>query len=126
MAEVLLRFGSGTRQREAVSVRLQRIHELAGASGAVERLIIFGSYVTAKPEPNDIDLLLVLREDFQLDEADEAVRLLFDHARATEEYGASIFWLRPSMLVLETLEEFLAHWQIKRDRTRRGIVEVRL
>jgi len=40
-------------------------------------------------------------------------------------FGASIFWIRPSMLLLESLEEFIEHWQIKRDRTRRGIVEVR-
>ena len=29
------------------------------------------------------------------------------------------------MLFLETLEEFIAHWQIKADGTRRGIDEVR-
>jgi hypothetical protein len=28
------------------------------------------------------------------------------------------------MLVLDTLEEFINHWQVKRDLGRRGIVEV--
>ena len=37
----------------------------------------------------------------------------------------SVFWVRPSLLFLETLEEFIAGWQVKRDQTRRGIVEVR-
>jgi hypothetical protein len=50
---------------------------------------------------------------------------LFDHISAAEEFGASIFWMRPSMLILETLDDFINHWQIKRDRTRRGIIEVR-
>ena len=77
-------------------------------------------------DPNDVDVLLVLSDDFQLDEADEATRLLLDHMRAAEAFGASIFWLRPSMLIQETLEDFIAHWQIKRDRARRGIVEVRV
>jgi hypothetical protein len=36
-----------------------------------------------------------------------------------------VFWIRPALLVLETLEEFIAHWQITRDQTRRGLVEVR-
>jgi hypothetical protein len=40
--------------------------------------------------------------------------------------GLAMTWLRPSMLFLETLEEFIEHWQIKRDMTCRGIVEVRL
>jgi hypothetical protein len=77
-----------------------------------------------KPNPNDVDLVLVLADDFNLQTCDEETRLLFEHTRATEEFGASIFWIRPSMLLLETLEEFIAHWQIKRDRTHRGIVEV--
>jgi hypothetical protein len=53
-----------------------------------------------------------------------ATRKVFEHVEAEEEFGASIFWIRPSLLLLETLDEFLSHWQIKRDQTRRGIVEV--
>jgi hypothetical protein len=30
------------------------------------------------------------------------------------------------MLILDTLDEFIEHWQIKRDRTRRGIEELLL
>jgi hypothetical protein len=68
--------------------------------------------------------VLVLADDFNLQACDEETRKLFEHMQAAEEFGASIFWIRPSMLLLESLEEFIAHWQIKRDRTRRGIVEV--
>jgi len=34
------------------------------------------------------------------------------------------FWLRPQMLIGESVEDFIAYWQTKRDRTQRGIVEV--
>jgi hypothetical protein len=51
--------------------------------------------------------------------------VLFDHARANDELGASIFWIRPDMLLGEPLEQFLAFWQIKRDGRRRGVVEIR-
>ena len=91
----------------------------------MDRVIIFGSYITTKPDPNDVDVVLVMRDDFEVQACDEATGRLFDHTRAAEAFGASIFWLRPSMLCLETLEEFIEHWQIKRDSTRRGIVEVR-
>lgn len=94
-------------------------------TGKLDRVIIFGSYITAKPDPNDVDVVLVMRDDFELQACDDTTRRLFDHTEATEEFGASIFWLRPSMLFLETLEEFIEHWQIKRDLTRRGIVEIR-
>lgn len=125
MDEVVARFGSGTVQREAVTRRLLRIYELAKGSGKLERLLIFGSYVTTKPEPNDVDIILVMSDDFQVAACAQPAKQLFDHERAAETFGASIFWIRPSMLFLDTPEEFLAHWQLKADGTRRGIVEVR-
>jgi len=125
MDEVLVRFGGGTPQRQAVTVRLLHICELANATGSMDRLVLFGSYITAKPDPNDIDILLVMRDEFDIEACDKPSRGLFDHARAAEKFGASIFWIRPALLLLETLEEFITHWQIKRDGTRRGIVELR-
>ena len=125
MDEIRARFGYGTPQRQAVTARLLRIYHLAAATGKLDRVIIFGSYITTKPDPNDVDVILVMHDDFEVHACDAATRRLFDHTQATEAFGASIFWLRPSMLFLETLEEFIEHWQIKRDLTRRGIVEVR-
>jgi Family of unknown function (DUF6932) len=125
MDEVLAQFGSGTAQRQAVTARLQRIYHLARATRKLERLILFGGYITAKPDPNDVDILLVMRDDFDVQVCDEESRPLFDHPRAAGAFGASVFWIRPALLVLETLEEFIAHWQVTRDQTRRGIVEVR-
>jgi hypothetical protein len=125
MDEVLAQFGSGTAQRQAVTARLRRIYDLARATRKLERLILFGSNITAKLDPNDVDIILVMRDDFVVQACDEESRPLFDHPRAAEAFGASLFWIRPALLVLETLEEFIAHWQITRDQTRRGIVEVR-
>jgi hypothetical protein len=50
---------------------------------------------------------------------------LFDHQHADDRFGASIFWIRPAMLLLaESLDGFIARWQLKRDGGRRGILEV--
>lgn len=122
--EVMAQFGSGTPQRQAVTARLQHIYHLARATGKLERLMLFGSYITAKPDPNDVDIILVMRNDFDVQACDEKSQQLFDHRRAEETFGASVFWIRPALLVPETLAEFIAHWQITRDQTRRGIVEV--
>jgi len=123
--EVISRFGTGTPQREDVTTRLQRIYQLAKSTGKLERLVIFGSYITTKLNPKDVDVVLVFYDDFDLTACDEETRKLFDHGKAEDEFGASVFWIRPSMLILETLDQFIAYWQIKRDRTLRGIVEVR-
>jgi hypothetical protein len=125
LAEVMVRFGHGTNQRAAVTARLRRIYDLAVATGALDRLVVFGSYVSDIPVPNDVDVILVMREEFNPDSCPVESLVLFEHGRAGAELGASIFWVRPGMLLGEPLEQFLAHWQRKRDGTLRGLVEIR-
>ena len=125
LGDILARFGSGTAQRAAVTDRLQRIYQLAMATGYLDRLVVFGSYVSDASEPNDVDVILVMRNEFRSENCPAQSAVLFDHARANDELGASIFWVRPDMLLGEPLEQFLTFWQIKRDGRRRGIVEIR-
>jgi hypothetical protein len=122
--QVMARFGVGTIQRQDVATRLGHIYILARATGKLQRFIIFGSFITDKPSPNDVDIMLVMHDDFASDACGEETGRLFDHTRAASEFGASIFWIRPSMLILESLSEFINHWGVKRDGTHRGIVEV--
>jgi len=103
---------------------LQRIYQLVAATCKLERFVIFGSYITAKPQPHDVDIVLVMKDDFSMDACDEPTRILFDHQRAEGELGASVFWLCPSVLLRGSLEDFLLGWGTKRDLTLRGIVEV--
>lgn len=123
--ELVAQFGTGSIQRRAVTARLQRIFDLAVGTGRLDRLIVFGSYVSDKPAPNDVDVILVMRDEFHLNLCSPDALALFDHNRAASELGASIFWIRPGMLLGRPLDEFIAHWQVKRDGRRRGIVEVR-
>lgn len=120
-----MRFGIGTDRRREVAAHLLRISKLAKATGKLQSLIIFGSFVINKPAPNDVDIVLIMRDDFSLDDCDEESGKLFEHSQAASEFGASIFWIRPALLFLESLDEFIMHWQVKRDGTRRGIVEVK-
>lgn len=108
-----------------MSDRLRRIHAPATATGHLDRLVIFGSYVSDVEEPYDVDVILVMRGDFTSSSCPAQSLVLFDHARADEELGASIFWIRPDMLLGEPLDEFLTLWETKRDGSRRGIVEIR-
>jgi hypothetical protein len=97
--EVVARFGQGTAQRQAVTDRLRKIHRLALANGSLDQLIIFGSYVSDQPAPNDVDVILVMRNDFRSESCPTESSVLFDHARADVELGASVFWVRPDMLL---------------------------
>ena len=63
-AEVLFRFGSTTRRRGLLALRLRRWIQLAMLIRAA-RVLVDGSFVTAKPEPEDVDAVVLLPADFQ-------------------------------------------------------------
>ncbi len=65
-----------------------------------------------------------MAEGFSLDKCPSESLALFDHPVAQARYGASIFWTRSNTLMSETVDEFISYWQIKRDGTQRGIVDV--
>jgi hypothetical protein len=123
LAEVIARFGHGTAQRMAITARLEPIYELARRTGAVQRFIIFGSYVTAAPNPRNIDIFLVMQGSFQPHDAPSEVQGLFRHDTAQSELGASIFWVNAETSFADT-EDLVIGWQTRRDLQRRGIVEV--
>ena len=102
----------------------RHIFVLAQRTEHLSRLIVFGSYVTDKLNPNDVDVILVMDDEFRLEHCPIEAKGLFDHATAQARYEASIFWVRPGLLFGETIEDFVSYWQIKRDGLKRGIVEV--
>jgi hypothetical protein len=124
ISEVVQRFGADVGKRALVTRHLLHIYDLAKRTGHLQRFIIFGSYVTTKVEPNDVDVVLVMDDSFSLRDCPVESAGLFDHAIAQARYSASIFWTCPSALIRETLEDFIAYWQIKRDNSQRGILDV--
>jgi hypothetical protein len=94
LSEVLERFGSGSPQRMLVGLRLKRIYNVAWATGHLARCVVFGSFVTAKPIPNDVDAFLLMEDTFDMSQLTGETQLLFDHAVAQMRFGASVFWLR--------------------------------
>lgn len=52
-----------------------------------------------------------------------ASRLLFEYGSAQDHFGCSVFWVR-RMAAMGGEEAAMKDWQIKRDGTERGIVEI--
>ena len=63
-ADVTFRFGSSNRRRRRLVLRLRRWIRLARSVGA-KRLLVDGSFVTAKELPNDIDAVVLIPDDFE-------------------------------------------------------------
>ena len=85
---------------------------------------MFGSFVTAKHEPNDVDVFMIMDDNFDMGALAGESRLLFDdHGTAQSHFGASVFWMR-RMAAIGGEQAAIEDWQIKRDGTERGIVEI--
>ena len=123
LEETLARFGTGHAQRITVGERLERVYRVAASTGHLARFVVFGSFVTNKPQPNDVDVFLVMDDEFDGDKLDGESALLFDHAAADAHFGASVFWVRrPTALGGERAT--VEYWQAKRGGGQRGIIEI--
>jgi Family of unknown function (DUF6932) len=106
-----------------VAKRLEHVYETARSTGQLARFIVYGSFVTQKREPNDVDVFLVMEDTFDLGRITGEARLLFDHLVAQNHFGASVFWTR-RLGCLGGEQAAVEDWQRKRDRGKRGIVEI--
>ncbi len=121
--EVTFRFGSSSPRRRRLVLRLRRWIELIRVTGA-RRLLVDGSYVTAKVDPHDIDAVVLLPLDF-----DEQIARGHEAALELEEMLLS---RRPEELFAAEDEADWDEWVEFFGRTRepdgrrKGLVEVLL
>ena len=112
-----------SRERQILFERIARIHGIAAATRHLARFVVFGSFVSEKPVPNDVDIFMVFDDTFDASACDHETMMLLDHATADTYFGASVFWLRrPAAFGGE--QATIDFWQTKRDGSRRGIVEI--
>ena len=123
LREVLAQLGQGSPRRVAIASRLGRIEDLARSTGHLARFIVFGSFVTDTPHPNDVDVFLLMEDSFDLNSLAGEARLVFDHADADAYFGASVFWTR-RLAAFGGEQAAIEFWQTKRDGDLRGIVEI--
>ena len=116
-------FGTGSARRKLLIGNLENIIELAKSTGKLERVIVWGSFVSNKEFPQDIDLLLIMSDDFDVDANPPEVKRVFGYAQGRIAFNADIFWTKSS-IGEEVIDLWLETYQMTRDFESRGIVEV--
>jgi predicted nucleotidyltransferase len=87
-------FGIGSARRKLLIGNLENIIELAKSTGKLERVIVWGSFVSTKEFPQDLDLLFIMRDDFDVSATAPEVRKVFDYAQGRIAFNADIFWAK--------------------------------
>jgi predicted nucleotidyltransferase len=116
-------FGTSSARRRLLIVHLENIIKLAKSTGKLERVIIWGSFVSSTEFPRDLDLLLIMNDDFELDAIPLDVKRIFNYVQGLILFNADIFWTKSSVDE-EAIDLWLETYQITRDFKSRGIVEV--
>ncbi len=91
------RFCGSSLRRQWLSGRLRTLLELAASTGELRRVFVWGSIVTAKPAPKDLDVLLIMGQDFEVDRVAPPAQGVFDSVRARLMFKADVFWARASI-----------------------------
>ena len=123
LSEITDRFGVGSDRRRVLVMRLHRVYQIAHGTDRLARFVVFGSFITDKEDPNDVDIFMIMDDEFDITATDADARLLFEHAGAQDHYGCSVFWVR-RLAAMGGEQAAIEDWQIKRDGTERGIVEI--
>lgn len=118
-------FGKQTPRREHLMGRLHELIRAVRMTGRVKAAFVFGSFVTDKPFPRDLDVLLFMREGFdqEFQALAEPERAVFDHERARLRFEADVFWATEA-IGQEEFASWLGVYQRNREMVECGIVEV--
>lgn len=121
--EVFARFATPSARRQWLGEQLRSLLALAKSTGQLARVFLWGSCVTSKEGPNDLDVLLVMTVEFAVEALPAQAQVVFDHVQARLRFQADVFWTKAS-LDPQVLHLWLDTYQTGKDFTRRGIVEV--
>jgi hypothetical protein len=122
-ADAVFRFGTTTKRRRRLALRLRRWLELA-RTVAARRFLVDGSFVTAKEEPADVDAIVLLPIDFQ--------KQIDRGAAAAMELEEMLLTRQPEELFAAEDDADWVDWfeffsrTREADGRRKGVVEIRL
>jgi hypothetical protein len=102
---------------------LKRLCEEARRSGIVRRILIGGSFVTSKPEPNDFDCIVVLDPSINRQELRPREYNIASRRTACRLFGGDVF---PVVDGSPEYDEIVNLFQSTRGGERIGIVEIDL
>jgi len=95
--EFINHFGSYSARRKWLGDRLRELLSLVKSTGQLERIFVWGSFVSSKESPNDVDILLLMKKEFQLERTSEDAKNIFDHVHARLRFHIDVFWSKSSI-----------------------------
>lgn len=106
--------------------RFKQLVAMARRSGIVERLVVGGSFVTSKPEPNDIDIVIVLPNDLDFDALTPSQNAVTNRSALRRDLKTGALDVTTVRSETSQMDLVLEFFQSTRDNKQVGVVEVKL
>jgi hypothetical protein len=110
-------------RRISICRRIRQLFDEVRRLGFVKRMLVAGSFVTAKPEPNDFDCLLILDPEVRQRELRPFEYRVVSRGAARKAFGGDVIALTAGSSECDEYLEFFAH---NRNGDRIGLVEIEL
>jgi hypothetical protein len=124
LEEIRIRFGASTPRRQFLFRQLQMVVSQLLATGSVNQIYLFGSFVTGKVSPNDIDLFVVMKAGFSTAHLGGRTLDIFQHDVCRIRYHADIFWATEAVGT-DQIEDLLDVFSRDREGRHQPIFEVK-
>ncbi len=110
--------------RSVLIAKLIAFRDGLRSCGCIGRMVLDGSFISSKQNPNDFDVLLLLQPDIQeLKDADSRLSQLLDTEMSENQEGYSVFYAPINSSVIAFL---LPMWDISKEGVVKGVVEVEI
>jgi predicted nucleotidyltransferase len=122
---IRVRFGTSTPRRQFLFRQLAIVVNHLLSTGSVNRIYLFGSFVSGKASPNDVDLLVVMNTGFSTTHLGGRSLEVFQHDVCRIRYHADVFWLTEAV-GRDRIEDLLDVFSRDREGREQSIFEVKL
>jgi uncharacterized protein DUF6932 len=124
LTEIENRFGEFTISDRRVKLfsKFKQLVEMAKFSGIVKQIIIGGSFVSAKPVPNDVDIVIVIAKNAEIETLAQSQYVVADRdalRRVLKGDDFDVIIVREETTRMQTIIEF---FQSNRDNKPVGVV----
>ena len=125
LEEIGKRFGRATPRRQFLFGRLQALVNHLLSTGSVRHLFLFGSFVSGKTSPNDIDLLVIMEASFTTTHISGRTLEVFQYDVCRIRYHADVFWVTEA-IGNDRITDLLDVFSRDRVKQQQPIIEVKV
>jgi len=91
--EFAKQYGASTPRRQFLFNQARSVISLLRATGQAKRVFVFGSFVSEKTNPNDVDFFVVMAASFTTSHLKGKIAEVFQNEVCRIRYGVDLFWV---------------------------------